>query len=125
MKLIFLIERQTAFQFFSSLINYGLRLGHQIDLWYDFGQTYKVPLIENCPFSKSKHKNLNFDKYDGLDGLRTKLKEKHLAFDYIVDLHPLRIDGDNELLAKISGKWCFIQHGHDSFSTIWNSNKCR
>ena len=68
MNLVFLIERQNFYKYFSSIIEEGLKRGHTVECWHDYTQPrlgmkdYLFPRIENSPFYNSGKNNLMFVK---------------------------------------------------------------
>jgi hypothetical protein len=117
MKIVFIINRQNTYNFFSTLINEGIVRGHEIELWHDYSCAYKKPFINKSPFYKESIE-ITYKKITKEEGIVDLIKKSKYV-DYFVSLNPVTFSIDNDFLKKIDGKWCVIQHGHDSFSTVW------
>ena len=119
MKLVFIINRIDTYRFFSTLINEGINRGNNIEIWHNYSNEYKLPLIEKSPFFNVSYEKVKFIKLLKKKSLTDFIRMSE-AVDYFVSLNPVEFQIDKNLSKKIDGKWCIIQHGHDSFSTIWD-----
>ena len=123
MNLVFLVERQNFYKYFSSIIEEGLKRGHTVECWHDYTQprlgmkNYLFPRIENSPFYNSGKKNLVFVKLKNegdFEKLLTKKKENN-DDGYFIGLNQMNVELDKSLKEYLSGKWCIIMHGIDNF----------
>jgi hypothetical protein len=117
-KLVFIINRLDTYRFFSTLINEGINREFEIEIWHNYLNKYKLPCIELSPFFNLNNNKVRFLKLSKKKNLVDSIKLSK-GVDFFVSLNPVDFEIDKYLHEKIDSKWCIIQHGHDSFSTVW------
>jgi len=126
MNIVFLIGRHNFYKYLSSIIEEGIIRGHTIECWCDYTQErkgmkgYLFPSFEKSPFFDCGHKNLKFQKITEEKSFEQLLKEKKVKnnVDYFIGLHQINVKLDKSILTYLSGKWCIIMHGIDSFYEV-------
>jgi hypothetical protein len=119
MKLVFLIDNKGAYRYFSSLISESIKRNAEIELWHYCFSSKKIK-IEDSPFYEiRKSSNVVFKKILSDLDVIDKINNSNNV-DYFVSLHPVTFELSEGLLKIINGKWCIIQHGVDTFATLWH-----
>jgi hypothetical protein len=118
MKFVFIIDNRHVYRYLSSLIEESLKRKHKVEILHLSWNVKSMP-IELSPFFVNDQKNLIFHEIPSENDL-VKYIEQSNSIQYFFSIHPVMFKFTNLALKKVTGRWCIIQHGHDSFATIWH-----
>jgi hypothetical protein len=128
MKIAFLITRLVNYREMGPLIEEGIDRGHKIELWHDYTHPkkgmkgYQFPYVEKSPFFGTE--NVEFRTANrSCDYSNLVANSQGIA--YYVSIHPVFFPMSDESIEKISGKWCVLQHGFDTYWEIREWNRFR
>ena len=125
MKVIFFIDKINNYRIFSEFIEEGLKRGINIECCHDYrysktgDRSYLFPHIEKSPFYNSNYDRLTFKKIMHDSDYNSLIRENN-DIDYYVSYYPLFFKLEDNLLEKISGKWCIISNILDAYLMVWH-----
>ena len=121
LNVVFLVESRHSYRYFSTLIDEAILRGFSIELWH-LQYTGKLSRLEESPFFSQKNTSgISLLQLETLEDLKKKITTS-LHVDYFISQQPIVFSLSDSLLKIVSGKWCIVQHGIDSYATVWDWN---
>ena len=111
MHLIFLVQSKAHYRYYSPLIYYGFKESFKITVFENKSKNLKVKFN-----SFIEKKNINFEHFNTDEELNNLIDKTN--FDFFISLNPFFEVIDQSNLKKLSGKFCMLMHGDDSFLTV-------
>lgn len=121
MKIVFLIDQTSCYRYFSTLVDYCIHKDCQIELWHCYFSNKHIK-VKKSPFFNTANNSILFKKILTEKDLFKSISDSQ-SVDYFVSINPVTFRLSELLREKISGKWCIVQHGIDSFGTVWHWHK--
>jgi len=114
MKIVFLLNSKHSLRFYSTIIFEATKRNYLIEIWLKENLFNMGNIKSLLPYFENKSK-IKYLLYSDLEKQLTDCN----SVDFFFSQNPININLSKELLQKINKKFCILQHGHDSFSTIW------
>ena len=118
MKFVFIINNRQVYRHLSTLIEESIERSHNVEILHHKWDIKSID-IEFSPFFNNKYKNLNLIDIPTELAL-IKYIETAKGVDYFFSIDPITFVLTELAQKKVTGRWCIIQHGVDSFATIWH-----
>jgi hypothetical protein len=128
MNIVFIIARTTYYRVLGPFIDEAIDKSYCVEIWHDLTHPNggmkgsEHPYAERSPFKESSA--VSFKEIVSLAHYSTLIRQSS-AVDYFVSIHPVFFPLSDEVLEKISGRWCIVENGWDTYWDIrhWQTSR--